>query len=292
MDKNTRTNDEKKAEVEDYVSGCCLVPVLAFIVALVIANNFGLAFFIALIIGISSIFPTRPKLVISDKIVGENNYNIENEVDYTRVWATKHPLVYKIINYILKITEYNNYMKDKEQMSELAFAHEWVIAHPTAYKIVGYLLRKTNYNYNGVSVTIRNKDDLVESWFESHKSVNKLYQLHPTDFEIFIAELYKRLGYKTERTKTSGDEGIDVFAEKDGKKYVIQVKRSSSPVGSPVIQKLYGSMAHVLADYGICVSLAGYSTQAHKFAENKKIELLDGDDIVSLMRMASKQTEQ
>lgn len=128
------------------------------------------------------------------------------------------------------------------------------------------------------------EEELMNNWFGSKKKINDLYQLHPTEFEIFIAELYSRLGYKTQRTKTSGDEGIDVIAEKDGKKYVIQVKKSSKPIGSPVIQKLYGSMAHAFADYAICVSLAGYTTQARRFAENKLIELLDGNDLIDLIK--------
>jgi hypothetical protein len=122
-----------------------------------------------------------------------------------------------------------------------------------------------------------------ERWFAAKKTIDDLYKMNPFEFEEFIAKLYQKLGYEAFKTKSSGDEGIDVRASKDGKDYVIQVKRSGKPVGSPVIQKLYGSMAHVLADYGICVSLAGFTTAAKNFANGKMIELIDGHDLVKLI---------
>lgn len=136
---------------------------------------------------------------------------------------------------------------------------------------------------------IKKEEERKRIWFASKKQISELYQLHPADFEVYVAELYKRLGYKTQLTKQSGDDGIDIFAKKYGKQYVIQVKKTIRLVGSPIIQKLYGSMGHARADYGICVTLGSYSTQARYFAAGKPIELVGGCELINLIRSVDNQ---
>lgn len=106
--------------------------------------------------------------------------------------------------------------------------------------------------------------------------------LDPREFENFVANLYTKLGYDTTLTSHSKDEGVDIIAKKGGKTFAIQVKKINHPVGSPVIQRLYGSMGHIAANGGICISSCGFSTDARKFAESKDIELLDIQDLIQL----------
>jgi HJR/Mrr/RecB family endonuclease len=40
------------------------------------------------------------------------------------------------------------------------------------------------------------------------------------EFEHFLEVLFAKMGYETEITKTSGDQGIDSIASKDGTKLV------------------------------------------------------------------------
>jgi restriction system protein len=107
--------------------------------------------------------------------------------------------------------------------------------------------------------------------------------LNPLEFEHCVADAYRKLGYAVVLTPASHDDGIDVIASMGDKKYVIQVKHSGSPVGSPVIQRLYGSAGHAHASGAICVARSGYTTAARRFAENKPIELLDADDLRRLI---------
>lgn len=125
-------------------------------------------------------------------------------------------------------------------------------------------------------------------WFAKQGYQRDFSKLSPREFETFIAKVYEDLGYKTELTPISGDDGIDVKATKDGKLTVIQVKQSRHPVGSPVIQTLYGSMAHVLASKAICISTSGYTSEAARFAEHKNIELLDSNDLYDLIQKMPK----
>lgn len=52
------------------------------------------------------------------------------------------------------------------------------------------------------------------------------------DFEYYCADLLKQRGFiDVEVTKSSGDYGIDILAEKEGVTYAIQCKRYQEPVG-------------------------------------------------------------
>lgn len=104
---------------------------------------------------------------------------------------------------------------------------------------------------------------------------NNLEALSPWEFEEHVAKVYAESGYKTRLTPKSGDNGIDILAEKQGIRYAIQVKKTRKPVGSPVIQTLMGSMIHAGTDHGICVSFSGFTREAERFAFGKNIELVD-----------------
>ena len=59
-------------------------------------------------------------------------------------------------------------------------------------------------------------------------------------FEHRCAELLRYRGFhKVTVTKGSGDQGIDILAQKNGLKYGIQCKYYSHPVGNQAIQEAY-----------------------------------------------------
>lgn len=59
-------------------------------------------------------------------------------------------------------------------------------------------------------------------------------------FEEFCANLLRKNGFiNVEKTKGSGDQGVDILAEKDGIKYAIQCKCYSSDLGNKPIQEVF-----------------------------------------------------
>ena len=60
------------------------------------------------------------------------------------------------------------------------------------------------------------------------------------EFEYFCADLLSKNGFTdVEVTKGSGDQGVDVLAEKDGVRYAIQCKCYSSDLGNRPIQEAF-----------------------------------------------------
>ena len=118
--------------------------------------------------------------------------------------------------------------------------------------------------------------------------LENLTSLTPQQFEDTIAELFRDLGYSVQQTPYSNDFGRDAIATKDGKKYLIECKRydQSRSVGRPELQKFHSAIIDDKADSGLFVTTAKFTDTAYRFAEDKKMELIDGEALINYFREA------
>lgn len=63
----------------------------------------------------------------------------------------------------------------------------------------------------------------------------------PYEFEIFVGEILKTLGYKVVRTRKSRDFGADILLKKGKRKIVIQVKFWKNKVGEEALKEVIAS---------------------------------------------------
>lgn len=126
-------------------------------------------------------------------------------------------------------------------------------------------------------------------WFLGKKTVQDLQKLSPAQFETYIAELFRSLGYHTTVTGGKGDGGVDVEAEKDGHKHYIQCKKfitSKVPVGA--VRDFYGAIAdRIDGGKGYFITTNVFTLDAEKFASDKPIELVDKFKLMEYMRLAN-----
>lgn len=137
------------------------------------------------------------------------------------------------------------------------------------------------------------KKKKFNKWSLERGVLEKLKKLHPNDFENYIANMYLRLGYKTERVGGSYDGGVDVIAEKDGIKHYIQCKKYiTSKVSVGDVRNFAGALMDKLSQgKGIFITTNIFTTEAEKYAEDKPIELVDGDELLKLVKLANKENE-
>lgn len=96
------------------------------------------------------------------------------------------------------------------------------------------------------------------------------------DFEILIAEVFRRRGYKAELTQAGPDGGVDVVLRKGGARYLVQCKQwAAARVGVGVVRELFGVMAAEGVEEGFVVTSGTFTHDAHEFAEGKPIHLVD-----------------
>lgn len=126
-------------------------------------------------------------------------------------------------------------------------------------------------------------------WFLGKKKVQDLQKLTPAQFETYIAELFRSLGYHAVVTGGKGDGGVDVQAEKDGHKHYIQCKKfitSKVPVGA--VRDFYGAIAdRIDGGKGYFITTNVFTLDAEKFASDKPIQLVDKFKLMEYMRLAN-----
>lgn len=112
------------------------------------------------------------------------------------------------------------------------------------------------------------------------------YGRRPTDFERYVAEIYRRRGYRVHVTQQTGDCGRDIEMKRGGRLYVVEVKLYSPGlhVGREKIQKLQGAMIDAQAHGAIFVTTSKFTRTAIDYAQRNGIELVDGDALEAMIQ--------
>jgi restriction system protein len=109
------------------------------------------------------------------------------------------------------------------------------------------------------------------------------------EFEFYVAGLFRNLGYKADVVGGSGDGGIDIVLERDGKKSYVQCKQYSSKVQVDKVRDFYGAIVSKFAN-AKCYFVTDncFTLPAEEFARDKPIELIDGQKLIEYIRLAEK----
>jgi len=130
-------------------------------------------------------------------------------------------------------------------------------------------------------------------WRTDRELLSWLRELKPWEFERYMAELFTKLGYKTIVTGGGYDRGVDVVAEKDGLKHYIQCKKYiTSTVGPGELRDFYGAIAdHLAQAKSYFITTNKFTLEAERFAEDKPIELIDGNKLIRYIRLSEKSNQ-
>jgi len=135
-------------------------------------------------------------------------------------------------------------------------------------------------------IKLRRRFRLGEKWRNNRELLRWLRSMKPDEFEDYVADLFRRMGYKTEATGGPYDEGVDVIAEKDGIKHYIQCKKFITQVVEvSAVRDFYGAIAdHLATGKGYFITTNKFTLEAERFAEDKPIELIDGFRLIDYIR--------
>lgn len=113
-------------------------------------------------------------------------------------------------------------------------------------------------------------------------------------FEQLVGEAFRRQGYAVEETGLGGaDGGIDLVLRKDGRRVLVQCKHwRQRHVGAKVVREMYGLLAHHRADEVKIVCSGTYTSDANAFAKGKPIKLVDGEELLHMIRAAQARPRQ
>lgn len=101
-------------------------------------------------------------------------------------------------------------------------------------------------------------------------------------FEHWCAALLLRIGFHdVEVTPASGDDGVDIIAQKDGIRYAIQCKRYSSDLGNTPIQEVHAGKSVYNCHVGAVMTNRYFTAGGKRSAEATGTLLWDRDWIKS-----------
>lgn len=120
------------------------------------------------------------------------------------------------------------------------------------------------------------------------KDIHVIDTLSGYDFEKFAAEYYKLLGYETELTQGSHDNGADLIARKDNTMLCVEAKRRSKKINRHVVLSVHYAMEHVYrGDRAIIFTNTELTDQARAAAKDKDVEYIDRYAIEKFLRKHS-----
>ena len=109
------------------------------------------------------------------------------------------------------------------------------------------------------------------------------------EFEEYVGELLVRDGYiHVEVTRGSGDQGVDVLAERDGVSYAIQCKHYQAKISNKAVQEAYAGAEFYGCDVPVVVTNSYFTPSAEELADEIGVELWDRE---KLNRMVKKSTK-
>ena len=116
-----------------------------------------------------------------------------------------------------------------------------------------------------------------------------LLDLHPTEFEHLVRQLFEAMGLKSWVTQASRDDGVDGVAVNEdpimGGVCVIQAKRYRSVVSTEAVRALAGVMGQLKASRGVLVTTSWFGKQSHDFvAEHGRIQLIEGNHLKHMLQ--------
>lgn len=120
---------------------------------------------------------------------------------------------------------------------------------------------------------------------------NPLYlidHMDGSDFERWCAELLSKSGFSSVVISgKSGDQGVDIFAEKDGIKYAVQCKCYSSNLGNSPVQEVFAGMNMFDCQVGVVMTNQYFTEGAQALARMIGVLLWDRDTLDRMIKSTS-----
>jgi hypothetical protein len=100
-------------------------------------------------------------------------------------------------------------------------------------------------------------------------------------FENYCADILRRQGWAARTTSRSGDQGVDVLADRAGVRVVLQCKFYSQAVGNKAVQEAFAAKAYASANFAAVVTNARFTNSAIKLGKATGTYLLHVSELES-----------
>ena len=177
----------------------------------------------------------------------------------------------------MKIKAYNEYLNSIEYADSYSALSEETRAFAT--KAASRVALSAGY-YEETDSTPTRADRTGEL-------ISDIDKMKGSEFEDWCANLLRYNGYENVRTtKSSGDQGVDILAEKDDIMYAIQCKCHSHDLSNTPIQEVNTGKTLYHCQIGVVMTNRRFTKGAKEAANATGVLLWDRDKLCSMLRNA------
>lgn len=225
-----------------------------------------------------------------DKYVNFLKYSVL-EKNYMELKAHFHLINELSINSTLKdvIFAYYDSLHTKELtlIKNLAFLsyyleiNKYIVHYNSLDELYSEYVEKYHEEYK-----ILKLEELLKKPIEATSfSVEDVELMSGNEFEHFLSDMFKRHNYKTEVTKSTGDQGADLIIEKNNVRYAVQAKRYSGVVGNKAVQEALSGMHYYKTNLAMVVTTNEFTKAAKELASVSNVILIDRHELYKLINM-------
>ena len=137
--------------------------------------------------------------------------------------------------------------------------------------------------------------DLASDWIEKEVAAfgspraseeSPVQSLTGHEYEEYCIKILRDGGWEARQTPKSGDQGVDIIAERDGISVAIQCKNYRQPVGNKAVQEALAGKSYEQADFAAVVSPAPYTKAARDLASATGVLLLHHEELRDFGKLA------
>ena len=129
----------------------------------------------------------------------------------------------------------------------------------------------------------------------SQANMDQIDRMDGIQFEQYLETLFRRLGYRVERTRAFGDQGADLILTGNGERIAVQAKRWNKRVGNKAVQEIAAARPHYQCDRAMVVSNQEFTDAARELAASNRVELWGrrqlAEQIIALKNAAASQPQ-
>lgn len=228
------------------------------------------------------------KLLIDNEINETVFYLLLSIFNYNKLFIDSNKIIkkYELDNNIEKI-EYTLVQKGIDDEIIKTYIASQVLSNKKDITCKQALLEASNILMK-IKVNVKQKDfidNLINFDENAPKiTISDIDIMSGIEFENCIANMFKRMGYETLTTKTSGDQGIDVIAKTLNNKIAIQVKCYSGMVSNSAIQEAIAGMKYYDANMCMVVTNSFFTKSAKDLAKVNNVELWDRTILIEKLK--------
>ena len=212
-----------------------------------------------------------------------------------RRYLTEHYSNLWINNYCSDVAHYgmDEYISDCVRKSVISSSDDAAMTALTYYLMSISTNIKEDYYVTAQNIyetvvkyeNLKQQDIFVQQLFQDSNDVRNRNKIDISDvdfmngaeFENLICRLFQKMGFIAQVTKHSGDQGIDVIAEKGSMKIGIQAKCYSSTVGNSAIQEAVAGRAFYGCNRVMVITNSTFTKAAEELASANNVVLWGRD---------------